>query len=89
MVGSKIMYRRLVWWQQDYVSWASMVVGLQLGIREKAGQGVRDSKVSFDFFFFWGILWLTFHFQVGYQFLYHGQEADRDGEDLVIVLYLN
>jgi hypothetical protein len=26
-----------------------MVVGLQLGIREKAGQGVRDSKVSFDF----------------------------------------
>jgi len=47
-----------------------MVVGLQLGIREKAGQGVRDSKV-------------------GYQFLYHGQEADRDGEDLVIVLYLN
>ena len=29
-----------------------MVVGLQLGIREKAGQGVRDSKVSFDFFSF-------------------------------------
>ena len=28
------------------------LVGLQLGIREKAGQGVRDSKVSFDFFFF-------------------------------------
>ena len=28
------------------------LVGLQLGIREKAGQGVRDSKVSFDFFSF-------------------------------------
>ena len=29
-----------------------MVVGLQLGIREKVGQGVRDSKVSFELFFF-------------------------------------
>ena len=58
--------------------------------------GVRDSKVSFQFFLEESSQWLTVHFQGGH----HGQEAERDGEgheqeadrageDLVIVLYLN
>ena len=57
----------------------------------EAGQGVRDSKVSFEFFFFEESCdkHFTLRLVISSCTMDKRQSEMENGEDLVIVLYLN